>query len=101
MSDETRKELEKAIEEIKRHAKTAERIPTGSGNPNAGRPTKIAYSKIKYTDTHRQMIASMLRNPIVVTREHEPDDRYPHRCPRCNGPAYIGAVSVECKGECR
>ena len=24
------------------------------------------------------------------------DDRFPHKCPRCGGAAYVGAVSVEC-----
>lgn len=28
-------------------------------------------------------------------------DRYPHTCPRCSGPAYVGAVEVDCAGGCK
>lgn len=28
-------------------------------------------------------------------------NRYPHTCPRCQGPAYIGAVEVDCAGGCK
>lgn len=28
------------------------------------------------------------------------DSRFPHRCPRCAGPAYIGAFSVDCHSRC-
>lgn len=28
-------------------------------------------------------------------------DRYPHTCPRCQGPAYVGAVEVDCAGGCK
>lgn len=24
-------------------------------------------------------------------------DRYPHTCPRCGGPAYVGALEVDCR----
>lgn len=27
--------------------------------------------------------------------------RYPHTCPRCQGPAYVGAVEVDCAGGCK
>lgn len=27
--------------------------------------------------------------------------RYPHTCPRCSGPAYVGAVEVDCAGNCK
>ncbi len=27
--------------------------------------------------------------------------RFPHRCPRCGSPAYVGFSSVECSGVCR
>ena len=29
------------------------------------------------------------------------DARYPHQCPRCSGPAYVGFVSVDCKLRCK
>ncbi len=29
------------------------------------------------------------------------DPNYPHVCPNCKGPAYIGATTVDCKGKCR
>jgi hypothetical protein len=29
------------------------------------------------------------------------DDRFPHVCPRCGGPAYIGALDVDCKTRCK
>lgn len=28
------------------------------------------------------------------------DDRYPHKCPKCGGPAYVGFTDVECKNRC-
>jgi hypothetical protein len=28
------------------------------------------------------------------------DPNYPGICPRCGGPAYVGATSVDCKGKC-
>jgi hypothetical protein len=28
------------------------------------------------------------------------DDRYPHKCPRCKGPAYIGLNKIDCKAKC-
>ncbi len=31
---------------------------------------------------------------------HDPS-RYPHVCPRCSGPAYVGAVEVDCAGGCK
>ncbi len=29
------------------------------------------------------------------------DDRFPHQCPACKGPAYVGAYDFECKVGCR
>lgn len=29
-----------------------------------------------------------------------PDDRYPHQCTRCKGPAYVGAYDIDCKNRC-
>jgi hypothetical protein len=26
--------------------------------------------------------------------------RYPHKCPQCGSPAYIGLISIECSGDC-
>lgn len=31
----------------------------------------------------------------------EPNQVYPHKCPQCGGPAYIGAFKVDCKGGCK
>jgi hypothetical protein len=28
------------------------------------------------------------------------DDRYPHRCPRCGAPAFIGFNQVDCSKRC-
>lgn len=28
------------------------------------------------------------------------DRSYPHKCPKCSGPAYIGAFKVDCKAKC-
>ena len=28
------------------------------------------------------------------------NDRYPHKCPKCGGPAYVGAMSVDCESLC-
>jgi hypothetical protein len=29
------------------------------------------------------------------------DPHYPHTCPNCKGPAYIGARKIECKAKCK
>lgn len=29
------------------------------------------------------------------------DEKYPHKCPKCGGPAYVGFSSVDCKNKCR
>ena len=34
---------------------------------------------------------------IMVAAAHG----YPHICPRCSGPAYVGAVEVDCAGGCK
>ncbi len=39
--------------------------------------------------------------PVVAQLVKLVDDRYPHVCPRCSGPAYVGAVEVDCAGGCR
>lgn len=28
------------------------------------------------------------------------DKHYPHKCPRCKGPAYVGFSSIDCKTKC-
>jgi hypothetical protein len=28
------------------------------------------------------------------------DPEFPHTCPKCKGPAYVGFNSVQCKGNC-
>lgn len=39
--------------------------------------------------------------PLVITDVLiESDDRFPHKCPSCGGPAYIGLMNTECKGGC-
>jgi len=38
--------------------------------------------------------------PRFFTKETDPS-RYPHTCPRCSGPAYVGAVEVDCAGGCK
>ena len=37
----------------------------------------------------------------AIRRLPELSDRYPHTCPRCSGPAYAGAVEVDCAGGCK
>jgi hypothetical protein len=37
---------------------------------------------------------------IDATQFNKKDERYPHKCPRCKGPAYIGFSSVDCKAKC-
>lgn len=29
------------------------------------------------------------------------DEKYPHKCPKCGGPAYIGFSDVDCKNKCK
>ena len=37
----------------------------------------------------------------VITLEEVRTDRFPHKCPACGGPAYVGFAKVECAGGCR
>lgn len=40
---------------------------------------------------------------IEAPKEEKPkkDDKYPHKCPKCGGPAYIGFSDINCKNKCR
>jgi hypothetical protein len=40
--------------------------------------------------------------PDFAPKEQEKTDlsRYPHKCPTCQSPAYVGFSSVECSKEC-
>lgn len=31
----------------------------------------------------------------------ENDKIYPHKCPRCKGPAYVGFLNVDCRNGCK
>lgn len=33
--------------------------------------------------------------------EKKDDEKYPHKCPKCGGPAYIGFSDVDCKNKCK
>lgn len=33
--------------------------------------------------------------------EPKKDDKYPHKCPKCGGPAFIGFSHVDCKNKCK
>lgn len=37
--------------------------------------------------------------PPYMMRD-EPSDKFPHKCPHCNAPAYIVFMSVECSRNC-
>lgn len=41
--------------------------------------------------------------PVIEPEPHQVVDmqRWPHKCPRCSGPAYVGFAKVECAGGCR
>lgn len=41
--------------------------------------------------------------PAQMDLDVEKDNRYPHKCPRCAGPAYLGAVpaAYDCQRGCR
>lgn len=36
----------------------------------------------------------------VVSGKFSTENRYPHKCPRCGGAAYVGFTSVECEKRC-
>lgn len=42
----------------------------------------------------------VLRTPSPFSPSVDPS-RYPHTCPRCSGPAYVGAVEVDCPRGCK
>lgn len=35
-----------------------------------------------------------------LARKAGKSDRFPHECPRCKGPAFVGAVLVDCQRRC-
>lgn len=37
--------------------------------------------------------------PFLIDQAKE-DEKYPHKCPKCNGPAYIGLAHIDCKYNC-
>lgn len=51
---------------------------------------------------HDDALASFTRAKwqAVVARSTDPS-RYPHICPRCNGPAYVGVVEMDCSRGCK
>jgi hypothetical protein len=49
----------------------------------------------------RETVDLPIQSPHVDTVvERMMVDRYPHRCPRCGGRAYVGMADVDCEARC-
>lgn len=74
----------KAIEELVKalNAGNYGAAPAG-GHSLDIEPLDLAFDTITFDDRHIKK-----------------DDRYPHVCPRCKGPAYVGFSNVDCKAKC-
>ncbi len=56
-------------------------------------------STISWHGPSRVSLTSMVVDGMPIPL---PDpSRYPHVCPRCSGPAYVGAVEVDCARGCK
>ena len=69
-------------------------------------PVKL--SEIDWTKLHCPQIPLSISNVDFRTPDRKAlyvdvgsvGERYPHKCPNCDGPAYIGLMSVDCLRKC-
>jgi hypothetical protein len=73
---------------------TENQQPGGNWGPPACLPPFTTMTEL--TRRYMETIAAVVK-PVVELM----DSRYPHICPRCSGPAYVGAVEVDCAGGCK
>lgn len=81
---------ERAAQYAQLHALVREDVPS----PFA--PVIDPFAITELTRRYMETLTAIVE-PIVAHL----DDRYPHTCPRCQGPAYVGAVEVDCAGNCK
>jgi hypothetical protein len=67
-------------------------------------PMNCKLSQEYLQDTHffyvkkvRTNYLEILNKPVVINNQL---DKYPHACPRCGAPAYIGLFSTDCSKGC-
>jgi hypothetical protein len=54
-------------------------------------------------EVDREIIEKLTADTLkdkLKRRVREINERYPHRCPFCGSPAYIGLASLDCLNEC-
>lgn len=65
----------------------------------AFREYKSQYPRWRYTSTNspggRDKQVIIIAPPYAMR-----SDKFPHRCPNCNAPAYVGFTLVECSRNC-
>lgn len=70
-------------------------MPTIAGKPGAW---YLWYGSMDVQPPKRNVILVNLLDDIGHAAPR--DLRYPHTCPKCKGPAYIGLNQVDCKNLC-
>ena len=58
---------------------------------------KILGLKIIKCSYHKDVLFTIKESKAAEVIDNS---SYPHVCPRCNGPAYIGLLSIDCKNKC-
>jgi hypothetical protein len=53
---------------------------------------------LSFPDTIKRLVKELKARGCISGIPTDPrDPRFPHVCPYCSGPAYVGAVDVDCK----
>lgn len=62
----------------------------------------IWYDDLEASGSYSRHFLGEPPEPPAASSEGSLDDggRYPHSCPRCGGPAYVGLNDIDCKGGC-
>jgi hypothetical protein len=53
---------------------------------------KFACEMVTYSGLHKIILWHDVGGPIEAPTA---DPRYPHKCPKCSGPAYVGLLQIE------
>ena len=49
-----------------------------------------------FVESYYYVFPYFILEPVEVSNKN-----YPHKCPNCNGPAFIGLSKVDCKNKCK
>lgn len=61
----------------------------------------VKASEIDRSMIYRPYIPLQVTNPFLNESPSISEDRFPHKCSSCGGPAYIGFMKTECKRGCQ